>query len=145
MLAIDQLSLVTGPFRVAPLYRTAPNSPVPQASFLNTALLGVTDLEADALLAVAKSLERRAGRRRGIRFGPRPLDIDLLLYDDWTSSAPELTLPHPRLRERRFVLAPLADLAPDLPVPPDGRTVGELLAGLPNEQEVERVGWGAGL
>jgi 7,8-dihydro-6-hydroxymethylpterin-pyrophosphokinase len=76
---------------------------------------------------VAKALERAAGRRHGVRFGPRPLDIDLLLYGDLRSSTPELTLPHPRLRERRFMLEPLAALAPDWPVPPDGVTVRELL------------------
>lgn len=65
-----------------------------------------------------------------MRFGPRPLDIDILLYGDLRSSAPELTLPHPRLRERRFVLEPLAEIAPDLRVPPDGATVRELLARL---------------
>lgn len=66
-----------------------------------------------------------------MRFGPRPLDIDILLYGDLRSSAPELILPHPRLRERRFVLEPLAEIAPDLRVPPDGATVRELLARLP--------------
>jgi 2-amino-4-hydroxy-6-hydroxymethyldihydropteridine diphosphokinase len=62
-----------------------------------------------------------------VRFGPRPLDVDLLLYGALQSDNPELTLPHPRLRERRFMLEPLAEIAPDLPVPPDGATVAELL------------------
>lgn len=93
------------------------------------------------MLALAKALEHAAGRRPGPRFGPRPLDIDLLLHGGRTSVAPELTLPHPRLRERRFVLEPLAEIAPDLPVPPDGVTVLELLARLPPEAGIERVGW----
>lgn len=93
------------------------------------------------MLALAKALELAAGRRRGERFGPRPLDVDLLLYGDLQSSDPELTLPHPRLRERRFVLEPLAEIAPDLRVPPDGARVGDLLARLPPGERVERIGW----
>jgi 2-amino-4-hydroxy-6-hydroxymethyldihydropteridine diphosphokinase len=111
--------------------RTAAVSPFPQPDFLNTAAVVRTALPPDAVLAVAKALERAAGRRRTVRFGPRPLDIDLLLYGDRHSTAPELTLPHPRLRERRFMLEPLAALAPDWPVPPDGATVRELLERLP--------------
>jgi 2-amino-4-hydroxy-6-hydroxymethyldihydropteridine diphosphokinase len=88
-------------------------------------------LEPGELLALAKALELAAGRRRGARFGPRPLDIDLLLYGDLQISTPELTLPHPRLRERRFVLEPLAEIAPDLRIPPDGARVRDLLARLP--------------
>jgi len=125
--ALGDLEAALGPLRAAPLYRTRPVSPIPQPDFLNTAALVRTALPPDAVLAVAKALERAAGRRRGPRFGPRPLDIDLLLYGDLQSTAPELTLPHPRLRERRFMLEPLADLAPDWPVPPDGMTVRELL------------------
>ena len=104
-------------------------------------MLASASLEPGELLALAKALELAAGRRRGERFGPRPLDVDLLIYGDMQSSAPELTLPHPRLRERRFVLEPLAEIAPDLRVPPDGARVGDLLAALPPGEAVERVGW----
>jgi 7,8-dihydro-6-hydroxymethylpterin-pyrophosphokinase len=76
-----------------------------------------------------------------VRFGPRPLDIDLLLYGDLRSDAPELTLPHPRLRERRFVLEPLAEIAPDLAVPPDGMSVRELLAALPLDPGLRRTAY----
>lgn len=129
--ALGDLEAALGPLRAAPLYRSAAVSPFPQPDFLNTAALVHTALAPDEVLAVAKALERAAGRRRapeGVRFGPRPLDIDLLLYGNRQSSTPELTLPHPRLRERRFMLEPLAALAPDLRVPPDGATVRELLA-----------------
>jgi 7,8-dihydro-6-hydroxymethylpterin-pyrophosphokinase len=93
------------------------------------------------VLALAKALELAAGRRRGARFGPRPLDVDLLLYGDRRVDSPELTLPHPRLRERRFMLAPLAEIAPAWPVPPDGATVAELLGRLDDQQTVERIEW----
>lgn len=128
--ALRQLEASLGPLRVASLYRSLPVSPVPQPDFLNTAALAHTSLDPEEVLALAKALELAAGRRHGPRFGPRPLDIDLLLYGGLESDAPELTLPHPRLRERRFVLEPLAEIAPDLAVPPDGATVRELLARL---------------
>jgi 2-amino-4-hydroxy-6-hydroxymethyldihydropteridine diphosphokinase len=136
--ALRDLEAALGPLRVAPLYRSAAVSPLPQPDFLNTAVLAWTALRPDAVLAVAKALEHAAGRRRGVRFGPRPLDIDLLLYGDLQSAAPELTLPHPRLRERRFMLEPLAALDPDLRVPPDGATVRELLERV-LDQAVERL------
>jgi 2-amino-4-hydroxy-6-hydroxymethyldihydropteridine diphosphokinase len=128
--ALEHLEALLGPLRAAPFFLTAAVSPIPQPDFLNTAAVGRTALPPDAVLAVAKALERAAGRRPGVRFGPRPLDIDLLLYGDLCSTAPELTLPHPRLRERRFMLEPLAAVAPELRVPPDGATVRELLARL---------------
>ena len=79
------------------------------------------------LLGVAQRLETAAGRERGERWGPRTLDVDVLLVDDLTVDEPDLVVPHPRLWERRFVLAPLADLAPEL-VPPDweARVAGEV-------------------
>jgi len=125
--------------RVASLYRSLPVSPVPQPDFLNTAALAHTSLGPEEVLALAKALELAAGRRRGLRFGPRPLDIDLLLYGDRQSRAPELTLPHPRLAERRFMLEPLAEIAPDLPVP-GGTTVAELLARVQDQPGLEKIG-----
>ena len=113
---------------------------MPQPDFLNTAALAHTSLGPEEVLALAKALELAAGRRRGLRFGPRPLDIDLLLYGDRQSRDPELTLPHPRLAERRFMLEPLAEIAPDLQVPPDGVTVAELLARVSGEPGLEKIG-----
>lgn len=142
--ALRQLEASLGPLTIASLYRSAPVSPVDQPDFLNTAALAHTALEPEAVLALAKALERAAGRRRGVRFGPRPLDIDLLLYGDRQSAAPELTLPHPRLRERRFMLEPLAEIAPDWLVPPDGAPVRELLSrlgGSADLERIERIGW----
>lgn len=100
------------------------------------------ELEPEALLDFTQQLERAVGRDpAALRWGPRPLDIDLLVWGDLELETPRLTLPHPRLRERRFVLAPLADVAPDLAVPPDGARVRDLLARLDDPHPVERVGW----
>jgi len=99
--------------------------------------------------AFAKELEAQAGRVEGPRWGPRPLDVDLLLVGELQRDDAALTLPHPRLRERGFVLAPLADVAPELRLPPghpdhpDGRTAAELLAALPREAWPVRVPWTA--
>jgi 2-amino-4-hydroxy-6-hydroxymethyldihydropteridine diphosphokinase len=83
-----------------------------------------------------------AGRRPGPRLAARPLDIDLLVYGDLLSAAPELTLPHPRLAERRFVLAPLTEIAPRLLVPPRGAPVSHLLRRLPaGTPPLERLVW----
>ncbi len=128
---------------IAPLYRTEPLGAGEQDPYLNTALVGHSRLAPDDLLAVGKALEYDAGRRRGPRFGPRPLDVDLLLYGDRVSEYAELTIPHPRLRSRRFYLAPLADIAAGMRVPPDGATVGELLEAVGRSQAVERIGWSA--
>lgn len=142
--ALRQLAASLGPLRIASLYRSSPLSSIAQPDFLNTAAVAHTALEPEAVLALAKALELAAGRQLptlGVRFGPRPLDVDILLYGDRTSSSPELTLPHPRLRERRFMLEPLAEIAPGWPVPPDGTPVRELLARLGDAQNLVRIGW----
>lgn len=127
--------------RVAPLYRTPPSSSIPQPDFLNTVAALRSHLDAEDLLALGKRLELEAGRRPGARFGPRPLDVDLLLFGDRSSHAPELEIPHPALRSRRFVLAPLCDLLPGLLLPPDGTPVSELLEGLESSDWIEEVRW----
>ena len=137
--AADQLATALEHPRLASIYRSAPLSSIAQPPYLNTVLVGWTRLAPDALLAIAKRLERQAGRAAGPRDGPRPLDIDLLVYGDLIAATPELTLPHPRLRSRRFVLAPLAEVAPGLRLPPDGAPVGELLAAVGQELQVERL------
>jgi len=117
-------------------------SDIPQPDFLNTALVARTRLSAHDLLRLAKALEAAAGREPGPPNGPRPLDVDLLVYDGVAMRSPELTLPHPRLFERRFVLAPLVEIAPDLRPDPNGPSVRELLEGLgPEAPLVERLAW----
>lgn len=113
-------------------HETEPVGGPPQGPFLNGAALVRTDLEPRPLLRLLKTLERAAGREdAGPRWGPRPLDLDLLLFDDRVLDEPGLTVPHPRMTERRFVLEPAAEVAPELVHPATGRTVRELLEALP--------------
>jgi len=100
---------------VSPVYETDPvGGPLGQDPYLNLVVELQTDLSARQLLGISHRLESAAGRVRTERWGPRPLDVDLLLVGDATISEPDLVVPHPRMWERRFVLAPLADLAPEL-------------------------------
>lgn len=111
---------------VSSTYESDPVGPVSdQPPFLNAVAEIATTLEAAPLLAALHAIEAGLGRTRAIRFGPRTCDLDLLLYGDVVSADPALLLPHPRLAERRFVLDPLAELAPML-VLPDGRRVRDL-------------------
>lgn len=97
-----------------------------QPDFLNMVAQVETELAPERLLNECKRIEREAGRGEGERWGPRVLDIDILLYEGITMAAPQLTIPHPRMWERRFVLQPLAELYPAA-VAPDGTAIGELL------------------
>jgi 2-amino-4-hydroxy-6-hydroxymethyldihydropteridine diphosphokinase len=113
---------------VSTLRETEPWGPVEQPRFLNGAVEVETQLEPRVLLDVLLDVERRLGRtREGERFGPRTIDLDLLLVGETVIDESGLTLPHPRLHERRFALEPLAELAPDAVLPGRG-TVSELLA-----------------
>lgn len=139
--AIETLSHLVADLHVAPLYRTPAVSPTRQPDFLNTVVLGTTRVPAETLLAVAKRLEVWAGRELGPRLSARPLDVDLLFWGERIVDLPELCLPHPRMHERRFVLQPLADLDPGLPVGPDRRPAVDLATALSARQGVERVAW----
>jgi 2-amino-4-hydroxy-6-hydroxymethyldihydropteridine diphosphokinase len=115
---------------VSTLRETDPVGVEDQPRFLNGAAALETTLRPGALLEVLLGVERVLGRvRDGVRFGPRTIDLDLLLYDDETVDDLGLTVPHPRLHERRFALEPLAELAPGLAIPGRGR-VSDLLARL---------------
>ena len=113
--ALDALLVIE---RVSSVYETAAAYVDDQPSFFNAVLRGTTNLAPHDLLAETKRIERDGGRTTGIRFGPRPIDLDILHYDELILDSPDLMLPHPRIAERAFVLRPLAEIAPQL-VPPD--------------------------
>ncbi len=112
--------------QVSSLYETAPVGVTEQPEFLNAAAALETSLPATELLGVFLHIENQLGRVRTFRWGPRVIDIDLLLYGEAQIMLPNLTVPHPRLRERAFVLVPLAEIAPDFVVPGGQKTVQEL-------------------
>lgn len=118
--------------RAASVYETEPMEVTDQPWFLNTVLEVETLLFPRQLLARLQQVERRLDRQRTIDKGPRTLDIDLLLYGQAVVQAPELTIPHPAMAQRRFVLEPLAELAPQLRHPVLRRTVWELLQAAPH-------------
>ena len=123
------------------VYETEPVGEVlDQREFFNACLRVSTDLAPEALLDACKGVERALGRLPGgIRHGPRPIDVDLLLLGDLELSTERLTLPHPEVRARRFVLVPLLELDPELVVPGDGR-LADALAELGQGQAVRRAG-----
>jgi 2-amino-4-hydroxy-6-hydroxymethyldihydropteridine diphosphokinase len=134
--AIAQLP-ETSIVRVSSLYRTAPVGHAAQPDFVNAAVAVETALEPRALLAALLAIEAAAGRERTFKDAPRTLDLDILLYGDRTIDEPGLAVPHPRLYERAFALAPLVEIEPEAVVPGRGRAA-DLLAALEN-QRVERL------
>lgn len=118
--------------RASSLYRTAPVGIHGQPDFINAVAALETSLAPQALLAALFAIEAKFGRRRDYRHAPRTLDLDLLLYDTLRIDTPALVLPHPRMHQRAFVLAPLAELQPALELPGLGRAA-DLLAGLPDQ------------
>ena len=124
----------------SPWYLSEPVPASDQPWFVNGVVAAATELPPEALLARLLALETRFGRERAARNAARSLDLDLLDYDGRRYAIATLVLPHPRLHERRFVLAPLCDVAPDWRHPKLGMTAAELLARLPPSQPIRRLG-----
>jgi 2-amino-4-hydroxy-6-hydroxymethyldihydropteridine diphosphokinase len=111
---------------VSPVYRSEPVGHTDQPHFLNAVLDGWSTLDARSLLTAAHEIEAAEGRERSFPGAPRTLDIDLVLYEELVVRDPDLSVPHPRWKERSFVLGPMADVAPELVDPTTGRTVLEI-------------------
>jgi len=120
------------------LYATAAWGLQDQPDFLNQALFLETGAGAPELLEGLLDIERSMGRTRGVRYGPRAIDIDILFFNDHVIDAPGLDIPHPRMAGRRFVLTPLAEIAPKLRHPETGITVMEMLEQCPDELPVHK-------
>lgn len=142
--AVDRLSAANGVqvTRTSPVYESPAHvldPGTPQPSFLNAVIELLTTCSAQALLETCMDVERAGGRERRERWSARTIDLDLLMHGTEAVSEPDLRLPHPRLGDRRFVLRPLADLVPDLIVPPPfAASVYSLLKRTPDRGEVRR-------
>ncbi len=124
--AISSLSLVMSVTAVSPIYQSEPWGVTDQPPFLNLCLKATTSLNPQTLLHYLKNLETELGRQKTIKWGSRLIDIDILFYDDTIVDTNNLTIPHPRITERAFVLVPLADIAPDLIHPIANKNIAEL-------------------
>jgi 2-amino-4-hydroxy-6-hydroxymethyldihydropteridine diphosphokinase len=132
--AIARLSPAVTVLACSPIYETAPWGFTDQPAFLNQVVQGTTTLSPLELLHQIKSIETQLGRVPTVRYGPRTIDLDILFYENQVFDTPQLTIPHPRLHERAFVLVPLADLAPNWVHPVFDQTIAALL------QKVELTG-----
>ncbi len=125
--AVGRLRRVLEELRVSSFYETEPEGVGKQPLFLNAAAVGWSAVPPEELLDQLQAIERERGRKRPFVGAPRTLDLDLILVGDLVVNSPQVVVPHPRFRTRRFVLEPLVEVAPDLVDPVTGHTVQELL------------------
>ena len=138
---LERLSRRWRPLAASSLYESAPVGPVEQGAFVNAVVVFETDDPPERVLDYLLAVEQERGRIREVRWGPRTLDLDVLLYGREVVDRPGLTVPHPELANRRFVLEPLVEAWPDAALP-DGTPVARLLPAVA-DQEVRRIGpWG---
>lgn len=125
---------------LSPFYETSPVGVTDQPLFINAVLRFTTELAPHDLLDCLQHIETAVfSRKKTLRWGPRKIDLDLLLYGDEIINSEELTVPHPRMAERRFVLQPLSDIAPGVVHPALGITIAELLAALRSDETVVKI------
>ena len=139
--AVTGLNKIGDIARVSSVYETAPVGGIPQSDFLNAVVELQTAIQPMELVAELKSLEKMIGRNERPRWHEREIDLDILFYGSSVIRAPDLEVPHPRMERRRFVLVPLAELAPGLRHPVSHKAVSELLAETPDTGLVRR--WSA--
>jgi 2-amino-4-hydroxy-6-hydroxymethyldihydropteridine diphosphokinase len=136
--AIQRLETAGHVMSVSSFYETEPVEFTDQGWFLNCAVALETEQTPEQLMAALLQIEQEMGRRRTQKKGPRNIDIDILLFGDVVIDATELSIPHPAMQQRRFVLEPLAEIAPDVRHPVLKKTVRELVDGLPDGQVVRK-------
>jgi 2-amino-4-hydroxy-6-hydroxymethyldihydropteridine diphosphokinase len=137
--AMEMLSVKCGPVvQRSSVYQTAAWGLTSQPDFLNMVILLQTTKTPAELLIDIHNIETTLGRRRDIKWGPRTLDIDILLYNDLVTELPELTIPHPYMQDRRFTLVPLAEIAPTYIHPKFNVAISELLSRCPDQLEVHK-------
>ena len=139
--ALDMLDMADNAsvLAVSSFYETEPEGYEDQDWFLNAAAQLKTTLSPVELLKLFKEIEQTIGRHKSVRWGPREIDLDLLLYDELSFESPDLVVPHPRMHQRAFVLAPLAEIAENVRHPVLDKTIGILLAELQTAKSVRRI------
>ena len=136
-IAVESMHPEVAPVDCSPVYQTQPWGFVDQPAFLNQVIRAKTDLEPEELLGFLKQLEKEIGRELTFQYGPRLIDLDILFYDELIFKTLELTIPHPQIPERAFVLVPLSDIAPDYFHPVLLVSVNELVSGV----DIDGIEW----